>query len=91
MTSITEVHNGVPSLRARRDLVTNPAFDALLVELTALAQTETERLTLDAREREVEKINFQAGVVEGARRALGRLKNYRAAVLEDFRSASDET
>jgi hypothetical protein len=74
--------------RTRRDLVTNPAFNDLLLEIEEVIRAETERLTLDAREDSLAKINFQSGVVEGGKRCLGRLKNFRSGALEDFRKES---
>jgi hypothetical protein len=73
------------SARARRDLVTNPAFDEALDILEEVIRKETARLTLDAQEDELRKIQFQSGVVEGAKRALLRLVNYRKDAVDDFK------
>lgn len=80
---MTQVHKA-PAARSQRDLVTNPAFDDLLGELTLLVDAETQRLTLDAGQLELSRINYQAGVVEGAKRALNRIKTMRSTILESY-------
>ena len=82
------MNNQIPvSPRARRDLVTNPAFDDALDSIEELIIRETHSLTLDAQEDELRKIQRRAGIVEGAKRCLERLKNYRKDAISDFTKA----
>lgn len=75
----------IPSLRARRDFVTNPSFDEVLALIADSSRQETETLSLDARGDSLGTINYQAGVVEGVKRAFRRLESYRENAMEDFK------
>jgi|6_EtaG_2_1085325.scaffolds.fasta_scaffold07533_8 hypothetical protein len=70
--------------RSRRDLVTNPAFGDLLSEMDQMIQQETATLTNDAKDTDIGRVNYQAGVLEGIRRAQVRLANYREHALYEF-------
>ena len=84
MTTIT-----VPTTpRSKRDLVTNVAYEDLMGEVVEMIRCEMERLAIDSQEGDLGKIQFQSGLVEGGKRALARMKNYRSAALEDFRNDS---
>ncbi len=71
-------------VRSRRDLVTNPAFSDVGQALDEMMRKETIVLTGDARGTDTEKINFQAGILEGIKRVQLRLGNYREDALSDF-------
>jgi hypothetical protein len=71
-------------VRSRRDLVTNPAFSDVSQAIDEMIRKETVILTGDARGKDLEKVNFQAGVLEGIKRVQARLGNYRENALEDF-------
>lgn len=70
--------------KARRDLVTNPAFDDLLRTVDDMARQESESLQRSAEESDLAKINVQAGVVEGIRRVLLRIENYKVDAITDY-------
>ena len=70
--------------KARRDLVTNPAFDALMRTVDEMARQESESLQRSAEESDLAKINVQAGVVEGIRRVLLRIENYKVDAITDY-------
>ena len=70
--------------KARRDLVTNPAFDDLLRTVDEMARQESESLQRSAEESDLAKINVQAGVVEGIRRVLLRIENYKVDAITDY-------
>jgi len=73
-------------LRSRRDMVTNPAFGEMTAAIVEMVRKETECLTQHAQESDLARINHQAGIVEGIKRVLARLDNYRADSLADFRA-----
>ena len=70
--------------KARRELVTNPAFDDLLRTVDDMARQESESLQRSAEESDLAKINVQAGVVEGIRRVLLRIENYKVDAITDY-------
>jgi len=74
----------VNQAKARRDLVTNPAFDDLLRTVDDMARQESESLQRSAEESDLAKINVQAGVVEGIRRVLLRIENYKVDAITDY-------
>lgn len=71
-------------VRARRDLVTNPAFSDVNAVIEEMVRLETVKLTNDAKGTELDKVNFQAGMLEGIRRVQMRLGSYREDALSDF-------
>jgi|DEB0MinimDraft_10_1074344.scaffolds.fasta_scaffold288861_1 hypothetical protein len=75
------------TFRARKDLVTNSAFEELVAEIQEMERIETQRLTFDAKEGDIQKVNVQAGQVEGIRKVLKRIENYRKQAIEDERTA----
>ena len=77
--------------RSRRDLVTNAAYEDVLEEVEELIRLETVRLAKESQSSELGKIHFQSGVVEGSKRVMARLKNYRSSALEDFRKDGKTT
>jgi hypothetical protein len=76
--------------RSRRDLVTNPAYDEVLAELRSLADAETSRLAVEGRESDLSRINWQSGVLEGAKRAIEMLSTYRKAAMNGAKTTSVE-
>jgi hypothetical protein len=67
-------------------MVTNPAFSEMTAAIVEMTRKETECLTQHAQESDLARINHQAGIVEGIKRVLVRLDNYRADSLADFRA-----
>tara|TARA_R110000765_G_scaffold367889_1_gene457974 strand:+ start:482 stop:748 length:267 start_codon:yes stop_codon:yes gene_type:complete len=76
-------------IRSRRDLVTNPAFADVHAVLDEMVRLETVILTNDAKGNNLEKVNYQAGVLEGIKRVQTRLGNYREDALSDFHKDSN--
>lgn len=74
--------------RMNRDLVTNPAYDDLIERVTQACNAELARLTNDAQESDIHKVNRQAGILEGSKRIWLLLLNYRSSVMEEFNAAS---
>tara|TARA_R100000808_G_scaffold7676_1_gene22287 strand:+ start:5723 stop:5977 length:255 start_codon:yes stop_codon:yes gene_type:complete len=77
------------TVRSRKDFVSNIAFEHLLSELIDVHQSELTKLTNDAKEGDIQKVNVQGGVVEGVHRVIKRIENYRLAALEDERNQGD--
>ena len=76
--------------RMNRDLVTNPAYDALLAQVEKACNSELARLTNDAQESDIHKVNRQAGILEGSKRIWLLLINYRSSVMEEFLAGDKE-
>ena len=74
--------------KARRDLVTNPAWDEMMAVLQEMQRKESAGLHAVARGAELANINTQAGIVEGVSRCLYRLVNFQKEILVDAKSDS---
>ena len=75
--------------RSRRDLVTNPAFEELTEAVNSMVDQEIHKLALDSRGSELHSINYQSGIVDGIKRVLLRMENFRDDGMGDFRGQSE--
>ena len=69
--------------KARRDLVTNPAWFEMLGKLKEVERREIAGLQAVATGAELAGINTQAGIVQGVQRCLLRLDNFQKDILDD--------
>jgi len=70
-----------PGPRARKDLVTNPAYTELKILIREIERREGDNAISIAQGADIHKVNVQAGVVEGIQRVLIRLENYEKEAL----------
>jgi len=69
--------------KARRDLVTNPAWFEMVAALREVQRKEAMGLHQVATGGELARINTQAGIVQGVERCLLRLDNFQKDILDD--------
>ena len=69
--------------KARRDLVTNPAWFEMLGKLNEVLRREQANLHSVAGGAELAKINTQAGIAQGVERCILRLENLQKEILDD--------
>lgn len=71
-----------PGTRARRDLVTNPAYTELKLIIREIEKRESDNAISVAQGGDLHKANVQAGIVEGIQRVLIRLDSYEKDTLD---------
>jgi hypothetical protein len=81
MTEIGYSPASLVNVRARRDLVTNPAYDEMLELIAQTIAGESDRLVADAKQ-DLDTLRFQSGTVHGAKLVHNKLKDYRVRSLE---------
>lgn len=69
--------------KARRDLVTNPAWFVMMDALQETLRKEQANLHSVAGGAELARINTQAGITQGVERAILRLENFQKEILDD--------
>ena len=77
-------------IRAKRDLVTNPAWSDVLVVMDEMVRKTTVSLTLDAQGTDISKVNKTAGMLEGMKLVQKMFGNYREEALKDFHGEPDD-
>ena len=72
-------------VRARRDFVTNEVYAELLAVFEETILKETKALTADAMQHDLAQINARAGSVEGMKKLVLLMGQYREQALSEFR------